>query len=238
MEPSRHAEGEQPLLETPDDSATHAPETSQQQSVAACKPDDVQLNVDSGDDSWNRDAYPVAMPARLHEAMPSMIQSPYPAPQAVMHIPDLPDAAKFWRAQWPLMAAWLVLSTIVLLLNLMNLFPFVAAILGIVGASLHLCACCGGPELSGPVKSITVLAYISASFSTLTFFILAVVIIALPGDCDEMSSVQCSDAGGAWVIMDMLLLLGHVAVGVFVARRGHRMKKLLNPVTAGVVVLQ
>eukprot|EP00193_Tetraselmis_chui_P016865 CAMPEP_0177795378 /NCGR_PEP_ID=MMETSP0491_2-20121128/26199_1 /TAXON_ID=63592 /ORGANISM="Tetraselmis chuii, Strain PLY429" /LENGTH=240 /DNA_ID=CAMNT_0019318201 /DNA_START=127 /DNA_END=849 /DNA_ORIENTATION=+ len=239
MDNARNEAGSQPLLESGDDSGG-GPQGPQAQAVEsgarACKADDVELNVDMGDDSWNRDLFPVAVPAGLHSTMPGMIQAPYPAPQAVMHIPNLPDAALYWREQWGVMLAWLLLSSLLIVFDLFNL-AFIGGVLGVVGASLHVCACCGGPELSGPVKSITVLAYISASFSALTFVILATVVIAVPAHCDEQSSVQCSDAGGVWIILDILLLLLHMGVSALVARRGHRMKKLLNPVTAGVVVL-
>jgi hypothetical protein len=81
-----------------------------------------------------------------------MIQAPYPAPQAVMHIPNLPDAALYWREQWGVMLAWLLLSSLLIVFDLFNL-AFIGGVLGVVGASLHVCACCGGPELSGPVKA-------------------------------------------------------------------------------------
>lgn len=87
----------------------------------------------------------------IPETSPGLIQPPYPAPTSFMNIPDLPDAARWWAAQKFFMIMWMVASILVILVS-GNILNFVAGILGTVGACLHVCPCCGGPQLSGPVK--------------------------------------------------------------------------------------
>eukprot|EP00951_Prasinocladus_malaysianus_P011707 scaffold86717_cov49-Prasinocladus_malaysianus.AAC.4 len=106
------------------------------------------------EDEWDGRNKRKGVPIALPETTPGLIQPPYPPPQAVMHIPDLPDAARWWATQRPVMMLWMCVAIIVVILSLFsfNIISFVAAVLGIVGSSLHLCSCCGGSELSGPVK--------------------------------------------------------------------------------------
>jgi len=194
----------------------------------------------TGARAGDRAAPPLAMPA-IPESQPGLIQPPYPAPQGMMNIPDLPDASLWWSKQKPLMVFWMSMSVVVVLLSLVspNLLTFVAGVLGIVGSSLHICTCCGGSGLAGPVKAITVLGYVSLGFcaSSLLLRILLVLSGVFPPPCGPASPPDelCMPVG--WVIFTDIWVVGQVLVSGCVAQRGHKMRRLLNPVTTGVVVL-
>ncbi|XRB04022.1 hypothetical protein NFJ02_19g33770 [Pycnococcus provasolii] len=98
----------------------------------------------------------------------------------------------------------------------------VAGILGTVGASMHVCGCCGGgPSIEGPSKAIMWVAVADAITSGISSLLqLALVIGVSP-----------------IFFFNFILALATAAVSTVCARRAKQIIVLLNPVSSGVAII-
>jgi hypothetical protein len=180
--------------------------------------------------------------------------------QAIMHMPDLPDALSEWTNFLPMLKAWLYLSIATLIFSIFTFFPGVfVGLLGIIAASMHVCKCCkGDPSLAGPVAVTYVLAMVTAFIDGFIVFLIALQWLFLVGSgCGEKEmkedgkdgfvekDLELEEEDGkpecAVIVLVITVTLAwyllHLLVSLKVLARAKRVRDLLNPITSGVMVL-
>ncbi|KAK9814507.1 hypothetical protein WJX72_007031 [[Myrmecia] bisecta] len=184
-----------------------------------------------GGSSWDGPQHGVSV-AQHHVSGTGAQYGGYPG------IPDMPDAIHRWRGQRSLLVVWLFLSIAILMTSI---FWFelgaVAGLLGIIGASLSVCQCCGGGvDLAGTIKATRVLAMVAAILSG----IVAWLVIALFHTIDCQKEEHGEDFCHALHLTLVFLVVWHGAhayiSGLVFARAGE-VKRMMNPVTSGLVNL-
>ncbi|XRB20102.1 hypothetical protein RI054_23g99490 [Pseudoscourfieldia marina] len=144
--------------------------------------------------------------------------------RGAVHLPDLPDGLQAWQSSRMLFQFWLTVSIVNIFSGLFFFAPIlvVAGILGTVGASMHVCGCCGGgPSIEGPSKAIMWVAVADAITSGISSLLqLALVIGVSP-----------------IFFFNFILALATAAVSTVCARRAKQIIVLLNPVSSGVAII-
>lgn len=177
----------------------------------------------------------------------------------IMHLPDLPDTIEEWKAARPLLQSWLYLSIATIVTSLFMFWPgLLVGILSTVAASMHLCKCCGGGgSLAGPIAATHTLSMVVLGVDALILaliglqtFALVVTGCNLPKDEEEDGFLEddveedsdVSESTKCVLIVCILLLTltwysVHALITYRVMDKAAGLKKWLNPVTSGVVVL-
>eukprot|EP00232_Nephroselmis_pyriformis_P026886 CAMPEP_0182865310 /NCGR_PEP_ID=MMETSP0034_2-20130328/7624_1 /TAXON_ID=156128 /ORGANISM="Nephroselmis pyriformis, Strain CCMP717" /LENGTH=235 /DNA_ID=CAMNT_0024997605 /DNA_START=311 /DNA_END=1018 /DNA_ORIENTATION=- len=151
-----------------------------------------------------------------------------------MHIPDLPDAVDSFNNMGKEMKVYMFTSIIAILMSVfigLFIFALLGGIIGTIAASMHQCKCCRvGPSVSGSVVAIRALAITQAVFSGLTTTVGSILLLSFPceGDCFGFT---------VWIVFMVIFYASHTVQGINVAKKAGHVKKLLSPVTAGMVVL-
>uniref|UniRef100_A0A7S0MYY9 Uncharacterized protein n=1 Tax=Pyramimonas obovata TaxID=1411642 RepID=A0A7S0MYY9_9CHLO len=175
------------------------------------------------------------------------------APQGIMHVPTLPDALAEWKQARPLLSAWLTMSIGMVIFGFLFFPGMLAGLLGIIGASLHLCESCrGDPSLAAPVMTTFILATVTA---VLDGFVCLLMFTQFFNGCEaddiearedgfviEQDAYEEDRADGCSLILIIVTCIftwysAHCFLSVRIAARARKVRDLLNPITSGVLVL-
>ena len=147
--------------------------------------------------------------------------------RGAVHLPDLPDGLEAWTAARSLFSFWLTLSIVNIFAGFLFGGPilFVAGVIGTVGASMHVCGCCGGgPSIAGPSRAIFWVAISDAIVAGIASLLQLVLVFVFP-------------QGAVRIIFNLVLALTTVSVSVTCARRAKGIIRLLEPVSSGIAVV-
>ncbi|KAL0034012.1 hypothetical protein WJX79_003041 [Trebouxia sp. C0005] len=131
---------------------------------------------------------------------------------------------------------WLLSSIFMVMLDVVGLdVGFLAGLLGIIGSSLAVCNCFQGMDLRSIVKAVRILGYLTSAISGLIGLLL---LSALnKWECEELHDIeQCQN------VKYLVLFLGawhgwHAALSFMVGQKATAVKRLLDPISSGMVIL-
>ncbi|KAK3249754.1 hypothetical protein CYMTET_40833 [Cymbomonas tetramitiformis] len=217
--------------------------------------DDVQINL-------TRPPPPEPLPPPvLQETLQSRPSEPVPQlsqsagyVQGIMHLPDLPDAVTQFQKSRPLLKLWLILSIITVVNSLFFWPGLIIGIVGITGASLHVCECCKSHGSIAPyVNASKIMAIIAAAMDTLVIFLLLLQLALgcskrgekldeeedLEGDMEDEKEGGEKECSAVFIVLLILFawFSMHAFISVKVGVKCHLTNKLFNPITSGVMVL-
>ncbi|DBA68988.1 TPA: hypothetical protein ACH3X2_013160 [Trebouxia sp. C0005] len=172
-------------------------------------------------------------PADQQQTAPHTPQ--YTAPTG-LDLTSLPDGIATWHEQRGLQILWLLSSIFMVMLDVVGLdVGFLAGLLGIIGSSLAVCNCFQGMDLRSIVKAVRILGYLTSAISGLIGLLL---LSALnKWECEELHDIeQCQN------VKYLVLFLGawhgwHAALSFMVGQKATAVKRLLDPISSGMVIL-
>ncbi|CAL8464041.1 g3576 [Coccomyxa elongata] len=160
----------------------------------------------------------------------------FPAPGTVLQTPDLPDAETKWRDLQPLVAFWMACSTVSFLSSLFWLpLGCLSGFLGIMGAFL-MCNCQMCFNFAMAVKAMQTLASICMVLSGSVALVLVYTAIVIHCDRTQYSAKYCFRLVSTLSLLVVWHAL-HAVVSSAVSIRSSTIKKLLDPIKSGVILL-
>ncbi|BDA49164.1 hypothetical protein COCOBI_13-2740 [Coccomyxa sp. Obi] len=208
----------------------HTPEMSRQSSVLhdACV-QGVMRQVTVRTDAITGQPLDIVLPAEASTA-------DFPAPGTVLQTPDLPDAETKWRDMQPLVAFWMACSTVSFLSSLFWLpLGCLSGFLGIIGAFL-MCNCQMCFNFAMAVKAMQTLASICMVLSGSVALVLMYTAIVIHCDRTQHSAKYCFRLVSTLSLLVVWHAL-HAVVSSAVSIRSSTIKKLLDPIKSGVILL-
>ncbi|PSC69010.1 UTP-glucose-1-phosphate uridylyltransferase [Micractinium conductrix] len=155
-----------------------------------------------------------------------------------------PSAAEEWERAAVLMSLWLGCAAATLALTTLtgNVLGMIGSLCATLAAATHRCKCCRpamvGDDLGALVQRVFSLAVAAATLcgivATLTLLIAFGLSAACAAEHGEIEREHCAEMTEATLFYG-LWLAAFTALTVAVLRRASRMRRLLNPVTNGVV---
>ncbi|KAL3143266.1 hypothetical protein ABBQ38_002111 [Trebouxia sp. C0009 RCD-2024] len=179
-----------------------------------------------------------ASPSQAQEFSSTRTAAParhYTAPSG-LDMTSLPNGIDAWHEQRGLQILWLLSSIFMVMLDIVGLdVGFLAGLLGIIGSSLAVCNCFEGMDLRSIVKAVRILGYLTSAISGLIGILLLSALNSW--ECEELHEIeQCQN------VKYLVLFLGawhgwHAALSFMVGQRATAVKRLLDPISSGMIIL-
>ncbi|KAK9802835.1 hypothetical protein WJX73_005033 [Symbiochloris irregularis] len=155
--------------------------------------------------------------------------------RGVMSIPDLPDALSKWHAQRPLLMLWMATSLASIVLSMWWLeLGAVSGIFGIIGAAIGLCNCV--EDVSHAVSAVRVMSITALMSGALVAGVVMYVGIAMPCNTAVYQQSICNSFRIRMAFVAAWFAL-YTALAGLIAYRLSTIKRLLDPVSSGVLTL-